>query len=446
MTGLETVAFIDDDPDVRAATTQALRIAGLAPLAFASAGDALAAIGADFAGVVVTDVRMPQIDGLELHRRLAALDPDLPVILITGHGDVEDAVRAIKSGAYDFITKPFAADRLILSVRRALGYRALVLENRLLSAAAAAPGPDIPILGDAPAMVALRATLRQLAGTDASVLIEGEPGVGKEHAARILHRMSRRRRSFSIVECGVTPDTLIAEDLFGHGARLAGQKPRVGRVEAADGGTLFLHDIDRASPALQAALARVLEERAYPLADVNDVRPVAFRAIGAASQDLSALMKAGAFRADLFYGLAMVRLQIPPLRERRADIPLLFAAFQADAARRLQRVAPPLTDAVRRRLIDHDWPGNIRELQHFAEQVVLGFDAAPSPRSDPDGMTLPQRVNRFEAGVIRDALAAAKGDVRTALAALGIPRKTFYDKLARHGIDIDAFRPGRGGG
>lgn len=440
---LELVAFIDDDADVRAATAQTLRLAGLRPLVFEGAEEALQAITGDFAGVVVSDVRMPRVDGLEVHRRLSSLDPELPVILVTGHGDVDDAVRAIKSGAYDFISKPFAPDRLTLSVMRALSYRALVLENRRLTAAAAAPIPDIPILGETPAVVALRAAVRELAETDVNVLIEGEPGVGKEHVARVLHQMSRRRRNFSVVECGVTSDTQIGDDLYGQSPQALGLKARIGRIEAADGGSLFLHDIDKASPALQTALARVLEERAFPLPDASDVRSVVFRAIGASSQDLSQRMRAGVFRADLYYGLAMVRLRVPALRERRADIPLLFATFQAEAARRLQRPAPGLTDSVRRRLFDHDWPGNMRELQHFAERVVLGFEAAPGQTGDCDGESLADRVNAFEAGVIRDALTTARGDVRTALEALKIPRKTFYDKLARHGIDIGSYRPGR---
>lgn len=439
---LDLVAFVDDDDAVRAATSQTLRLAGLQPLVFDSAHAALSAISANFAGIVVSDVRMPLLDGFEFHRRLKAADPELPVILVTGHGDVEDAVAAIKSGAYDFITKPFAPDRLIASIMRALAYRSVILDNRRLLAAAADTGPDVPILGEAPAIVALRATVRQLADTDANVLIEGEPGVGKEHVARVLHLLSRRgRRAFSVVECGALPDTMIADDVYGQSPRAPGVKPRSGKVETADGGTLFLHDIDAASPALQAALARVLEERAIPLPDSADIKPVSFRAIGASSQDLAQKIRLGAFRPDLYYGLAMVRLTIPPLRERRGDIPLLFATFQADAARRLQRPAPALTDAVRRRLIDHDWPGNQRELQHFAEQTVLGLDR-PGEAVAADELSLPERVSRFEEGVIRDALKEAKGDVRTVLESLRIPRKTFYDKLVRHRINIDDYRSG----
>lgn len=440
---LDLVALVDDDADVRAATAQTLRLAGFHPLVFECAEDALAVISSSFAGVVISDVRMPRISGLDLHRRVAAIDPELPVILITGHGDIEDAVQAMKAGAFDFIAKPFAPDRLTINARRALAYRNLVLENRRLKAAAAAPEPDVPIMGEAPAIVALRAAVRELAGADANVLIEGEAGVGKEYIALVLHQLSQRRRNFSIVECGFCLDAQIADDLFGEPPRSPGLKSRKGRVEVADGGTLFLHDVDKASPTLQAVLARLIEDRTIPLPDGSDVRPVSFRVISASSVDLEAQMRAGDFRADLFFGLSTVRLQVPPLRARRGDIPVLFATFQTEAARRLQRPAPPMTDAVRRQLVDHDWPGNMRELQHFAEQVVLGFEERSAAQDDARVLDLGERVLRFEADVIRDALIAAKGDVRTALILLRIPRKTFYDKLARHRIDIDAYRPNR---
>jgi two-component system C4-dicarboxylate transport response regulator DctD len=194
---------------------------------------------------------------------------------------------------------------------------------------------------------------------------------------------------------------------------------------------------------LQTILARLIEDRTIPLPDGSDVQPVSFRVISASSVDLEAQMRAGAFRSDLYFGLSTVRLSVPALCARRGDIPLLFATFQAEAARRLQRVAPPMTDAVRRQLVDHDWPGNIRELQHFAEQVVLGFDERGAALEDETALDLAERVLRFEADVIRDALVTAKGDVRTVLGMLRIPRKTFYDKLARHRIDIDAYRPNR---
>jgi two-component system, NtrC family, C4-dicarboxylate transport response regulator DctD len=440
----ELVMFVDDDDAVRAANAQTLRLVGLEAVTYAHPEAALAALDAHFPGCVITDLRMPRMDGLELQRRIGALDREIPVILITGHGDVEDAVVALQAGAYDFITKPFAPDRLLASVRRALNFRSLVLDNRRLVAAMEGAEPDVPLLGDAPAVVALREMIRRLADTDANVLIEGEPGVGKEHVARILHGLSRRRtRTFSVVECGLITDVQIAEDLFGEAQKSPGLRPRLGKIELADNGALFLHDVDSATPALQTALARVIEERAFTPTRGGELRSVSFRAIAAAGCDLAQAAAAGRFRRDLFYGLAMARLTIPPLRERRGDIMALFATFVQDAARRQQRPVPLLTDAVRRRLIDHEWPGNLRELQHFAERVVLGLDAATAAPQEAAEPSLPDRVNAFEAGVIKDALRVAGGDVRAALQALKIPRKTFYDKINRHGIDLDAFRSGK---
>lgn len=440
----ELVLFVDDDDAVRAANAQTLQLNGFEALTFAHPEAALAALDPQFPGCVVTDLWMPRIDGLELQRRIGALDREIPVILITGHGDVEDAVAALQAGAYDFITKPFAPDRLLASVRRALNFRSLVLDNRRLVAAMETAEPDVPLLGEAPAIVALREMIRRLANTDANIVIDGEPGVGKEHIARVLHGMSRRRaRIFSVVECGLIPDIQITEDLFGEAQKSPGLRPRLGKIELADNGTLFLHDVDTASPALQTALARVIEERAFTPTHGGEVRTVSFRAIAAAGTDLAQAAAAGRFRRDLFYGLAMARLTVPPLRERRGDITALFATFVQDAARRQQRPVPVLTDAVRRRLIDHDWPGNLRELQHFAERVVLGLDAPAATSQDSTEPSLPDRVNAFEAGVIKDALRNAGGDVRAALQSLKIPRKTFYDKVHRHGIDLDAFRTGK---
>lgn len=437
---LNLVALVDDDEAVRKASAQAFRLAGLEPLVFADAQSALAVINADFQGVVVTDLRMPRIDGIEVNRRLRAIDPDLPVILITGHGDIDDAVAALKAGAFDFIAKPFAPERLISSIRRALHHRALTLDHRRLQAGPGSDDADLPILGDTPAMAALRSLVRQIAETDVHVLIEGESGVGKEYVARILHRTSRRRRAaFTLVECSAIQDTALALELFGDSGR-GGGRQRTGLVEAANGGSLFLHDVELASPALQAAIARVIEERTYSPIGATASRSVSFRAIGASTADLSGIVEAGGFRSDLFYGLSMVRIRIPPLRERRKDIPLLFAHFQADAARRFVRPAPKLADHVRRRLVDHDWPGNLRELQLFAERVVLGLEQFEPARSVSAELTLPARVNDFEASVIREVLRGTGGDVRAALEKLGIPRKTFYDKVKRYAIDLDAFR------
>ncbi len=444
------VVFVEDDDDLRAATAQTLELAGYRPMLFPAAEPALAALDASFPGVVVSDIRMPGLGGLEFFRRLHRLDPDLPVILLTGHGDIALAVTSLHEGAYDFIAKPYPADRLLEAIRRAAEKRALVLENRSLRAAAARGGDDIAFLGEAPAMRRLRATVRQIADADVDVLVEGETGTGKEVVAEHLHRWGRRApRAFVALNCGGLPETVIESELFGHeaGAFTGAQKRRVGRIEHSDGGTLFLDEIESMPPSLQVKLLRVLETRRVEPLGTNESRKVDLRVVAAAKVDLSDPKARGDFRSDLYYRLNVVTLRLPPLRERREDIPLLFGAFLRRSAERFGRPLPDLTRDARDHLARHDWPGNVRELLHFAERFVLGLTAdAPvaETSADLDDGGLSEQVERFEAELMRAALRETNGDVRATLARLRLPRKTFYDKLKRHGITRAEFAMSEG--
>ena len=438
---LGRVLFVDDDEALRVANIQTLRLAGLEPEARSDAAGALAAVDADYPGVVVTDVRMPGMDGLALFRRLHALDPELPVILVTGHGDVPMAVSALKDGAWDFLTKPFAAEQLVLSVRRALTARQLVLENRALRAAARRAAEGDALVGETPAMRDVRAALRRLASTDADVLIEGEGGTGKELAAAVLHRWSARRaRPFVAYDCGALPLPMAQGELFGHdeGASSGARPFHAGRVDGAEGGTLFLDGLDAMPLPLQAGLLRVLEEREVLPLGGDRPHHVNVRFVAAVAEPAERLVERGALRADLFYRLSAARIALPPLRDRRDDVPLLFASLVRDAAARHRLPVPELDPAARARLLTHDWPGNVRELAQFAEAVVLDPEQATAQRNGD--LTLPERTRRFEADAIRAALAAHDGDVRAVLTALGIPRKTFYDKVTRYGIALRNFR------
>lgn len=438
------VILIDDDRDLLRATTQTLDLAGLAVTPCGSALEALALIDASFPGVVVSDIRMPRIDGLELFDRLQAVDADIPVILVTGHGDIPMAVKAIQDGAYDFIAKPFAADRLVQCVRRAGEKRALVLENRRLREEAEEDRDDTPLIGQTPVMDRLRRTLRQIADTDVDVLLMGETGTGKEVVASLLHRWSRRARgNFVALNCGALPEQIMESELFGHeqGAFTGAQKRRVGRIEHSSGGTLFLDEIESMPPATQVQMLRVLEMREVTPLGTNEVRPVDLRVVAAAKIDLGDPAERRDFREDLYYRLNVVTLSIPPLRERREDVPLLFRHFAQRAAQRFRCDVPDMSPVISRHLSEHDWPGNVRELTHFAERFVLGLEPAeetPSqaaPQTTPSGGdTLPDRLACIEAQIIRETLEAQDGDVRRTIEALGIPRKTFYDKLQRHGI------------
>ncbi|MGJ4856087.1 sigma-54-dependent transcriptional regulator [Labrys sp. La1] len=447
------VAFVDDDAVLREANAQTLRLAGFEPFLFESAVAALKAIDERFPGVVITDLRMPRIDGMELFRTLRARDPDLPVIMITGHGDIATAVEAMREGAYDFLPKPFASDRLIQSVRRATEKRALVMENRRLRQAAEEAHAPSPLLGDAPAMERLRETLRAVADADVDVMIVGETGTGKELVADQLHHLGRRRSGRLVaLNCGALPETVLESELFGHesGAFTGALKKRVGLIEHSSGGTLFLDEIESMPLSAQARLLRVLEQREITPLGSNTARQVDLRVVAAAKSDLGSPAHRGSFREDLFHRLNVVTLRLPPLRERREDVPLLFAVYLDRACRRFQREAPMLTPAMRQHLASHDWPGNVREIVHFAERVALGLaeiDLARTGRGAPasaasESASLPERLERYEADLIREALIQHRGDVRASLETLGIPRKTFYDKLTKYGINRASFEVG----
>ena len=426
------VGLVDDDDDLRAATAQTLSLAGFAVDAFSGAEAALAVVRADWPGIVVTDVRMPRVDGITLFREVRRRDPELPVLLITAHGDVAMAVDALKNGAWDFLSKPFDPDALVAAVRRAVEARALALDNRRLRALAQA-GFDSALVGQSPAIVQLRQTIAVLADADIDVCVEGETGTGKELVARLIHRGGKRaRHPFAAIACAALPEALVDAELIGDASG------RPGRVLEANRGTLFLDNVDQAGPALQARLAQLLEDRQLRTPGSRDPQPLDVRVVSATETPLDALVAEGRFSAVLLFRLCGVRLRVPPLRERREDVPLLFAHLLDAAAARLRRPPPPLTPGVRRMLLEHAWPGNVRELAHYVEQVMLGIADAGAEAADAGN--LPERVGEYEATLLREAFLAEGGDVARTLVRLGIPRKTFYYKVNRYGIDLNELR------
>ncbi len=425
------VMIVDDDATFRVALADSFAIAGLDVEIHGDGHSALANLQADFSGVLVTDIRMPRVDGHGVLDTILARDPELPVILMTGHGDIATAVTALKRGAFDFIAKPFATDHMIASVRRALEMRRLVLENRRLRLAAAEAEDGLPLLGETPVMVRLRETIRELASVNVDVLIEGETGTGKELVARLLHRWSMRNaRNFVAVDCAALPDAVADEVLFGN-------RLQRGRIAEADRGTLFLDEIDSMSPALQGKLLRVVEEREVPSAS-GEPRVIDLRIVAAAKDHLAGAVANGRFRSDLLYRLQTVRLRIPPLRERRADVSLLFAYFLGEAARQFGRPRPLINAAIKARLMSDSWTGNVRELRSFATQIVLGVGLADEYEGDQ--LSLSEQMDRFEIGIIQATLNSTQGDVGEAAEALKLPRRSLYARLQRYGIDGASFR------
>ncbi len=437
-----SITLIDDDDDFRAALVERLRLDDLAVRDFGAAEPALKALSADYPGVVVTDLRMPGIDGRGLLTRVQALDPDLPVVMITGHGDIEDAVDALKKGAYDFVAKPFDYGRLRESLGRALEKRGLVLDNRTLTRAVAAARPETTLLGESPAIQRLRAIIDQVADADMDVLIEGPTGSGKEVVARALHEGGRRRvHRFVAVNCGALPEGLIEMELFGcePGAFPGATRRRVGLVEQSHRGTLFLDEVENLSPAAQVALLRVIEQREVQPIGGASARQLALRILAASKIDLAQAVAEGSFREDLFYRLNVLKLRVPPLAERREDIPLLFAHYFALASAQRGLAPRPISDAVRRVLVEDPWSGNVRQLAHFAERAALDIPDEPSVPGGVEG-GLAERVERFERAVLEETLSRHDGAITAVSEALRLPRKTLYDKLARHGLKPTDFR------
>jgi len=435
------VFLVEDDAAVRKGCEQALSIADIPVRAFADAEKLLAALATATPALVVSDVRLPGRDGLTLLRELRQYDRELPVLLMTGHGDVAMAVEAMREGAYDFIEKPFPSERLVAAVRSALEKRALLRENRQLKERL---GSGSQIIGQSPAMQQVRQLVGTLAPTGVDILINGETGCGKEVVARAIHEASGRRGPFVAINCGALPETVFESELFGHeaGAFTGAGKRRIGRIEHANGGTLFLDEIESMPLNLQVKLLRVLQERSVERLGSNTAIPVDCRLVAASKTDLKTASTAGQFRADLYYRLNVVSIELPPLRQRREDIALLMAQFLQDAATRYQRPATAMTPADLARWTAHDWPGNVRELKNVADRWALGLPdglAQPASALLPGG-SLAEQVEAAEKAAIEKALQAADGNVARAAEALQLPKKTLYDKLTRHALVAEDFR------
>lgn len=437
------VHLVDDDADLRHALTQSLELEGFNVVAHADADGVADLPLRELYGVIVCDIRMPGEDGLEVLRRVLAIDPTMPVILITGHGDVQMAVEAMRAGAYDFIEKPFSASRLSSVVERAIEKRRLVLENRVLrSALEGADALGARLVGRNPAIQHLRAQISALADTDADVLITGETGSGKEVVARALHDFSTRAKgNFVAINCAAVPAEIFESELFGHeaGAFTGAQKLRIGKLEHASGGTVFLDEIESMPMDLQAKLLRAIEGRTIERLGSNRPVPLDTRFVAATKTDLAA--DPAKFRSDLYYRLNVITLTIPALRQRKDDIPLLFFQMAREARARYRREIPEVTPQLEAGLMAHDWPGNVRELRNVADRFVLGmwngFGSGGSIDAAPANGVLAERMDAFERSVIAAELARNGGAMKPTYEALGISRKGLYDKMRRLGISTD---------
>ncbi|MDE2586562.1 MAG: sigma-54-dependent Fis family transcriptional regulator, partial [Betaproteobacteria bacterium] len=358
-------------------------------------------------GAVVSDVRLPGKDGIALLHELQQRDRELPVILVTGHGDVAMAVQAMRDGAHDFIEKPFSSEQLVRATRQALEKRTLLLENRRLKESL--PSQDgLPVIGQSRAMQEVRRLIAALAPTDVDILINGETGCGKEVVARAIHTASGRRGPFVAINCAALPESVFESEMFGHeaGAFTGAGKRRIGKIEYAHGGTLFLDEIESMPLNLQVKLLRALQERSIERLGGNAPVAVDCRVVAASKADLKALADAGRFRPDLYYRLNVVSIDLPPLRQRREDIPLLMAHFLREAAARFGRDVPAWSAVDLEHWLAQDWPGNVRELKNAAERFCLGLGhpASTSVGNQVANLPLTQRLDQVERRYIEEAL------------------------------------------
>jgi two-component system response regulator HydG len=443
--------IVDDEPDMGRLMDAGLRAIGIDTRAVSAAEEALALVAAEDFDVVLTDLQMPGMNGLELCERLVAQRPDVPVVVVTGHGTLETAIGAIRAGAYDFVQKPIKIETLQLTVERALRHRGLSEELKRLREATS-PAPFAGIIGQSAPMRAVFDVVTRVAPTDASVLVTGESGTGKELVARALHQRSRRGSGpFVAVNLAAMPESLVESELFGHarGAFTDARAARTGLFLQASGGTLFLDEIGEMPLPLQPKLLRALQERSIrPVGGDHEI-PIDVRIVAATNQDLEARIEDGRFREDLFYRINVVRLELPPLRARGHDILALAQQAIDRFARAMHKEVRGIATPAAERLLSYDWPGNVRELQNALESAValtrfseITVDDLPEKIRDyksshvivagDDPAELPT-LDEVERRYIVRVMHSVHGNKALASRILGLDRKTLYRKLERYG-------------
>jgi len=442
------VVVIEDQPGFSESLELVLQLANFEVRCFANAELALEWLPNHFPDVVLTDLQLPGIDGVQVIARVGAIAPELPVVLMTAYGNVSKAVQAMQNGAYDFIEKPFSNDRLFVILRRASEQHRLKIENRKLrDTLSTSSGMNGILCGESAVMQRLRNTIMRVAPTSADVLISGETGTGKEIVAQLMHTFGAKPGNFVAVNCGAIPENLFESELFGHeaGAFTNAQKLRVGKIEHAHNGTLFLDEINCMPLMLQAKLLRVLQEREIVRIGSNKSIPVNIRIVAATNVDIEALVAEGKFRADLFYRLDVVAMKLPALRERREDILLLFQKFLETAMLRFQ--SPPVESGleVREKLLTYNWPGNVRELKNAAERHALGLPLLTLAEDQEESAvkstgSLKSSLHAIERMLLESALQESHCNLQTVCSRLDMNLSSLYRKLNDHHIDLDSLR------
>jgi len=442
------ILIVEDDPGLLEVLRQALELEGHEVLAATSSSQALACLADRPVDLVLADLWLQPVSGLDLLREMRLHSPDTPVIIMTGRGEIDTAVACIKEGAADYITKPFDLRKLTLDVARALERRRLQENLETLQQRLQGRSRLGALIGRAPRMLEIFGAIERVAPTQSTVLILGDSGTGKEVVAREIHQRSPRRAgAFIAVNCGSLPAALLEGELFGHekGTFTGADRDKVGLFEAAEGGTIFLDEIGVTTPQTQIGLLRVLQEREIRRVGGTQARKVDVRVIAATNADLERAMESGAFRPDLYYRLSAVTLHLPPLRERPEDLPLLAEHLLGDICRRLGKPPRTLSPRLLEVLSAHSWPGNVRELTNVLEQAVI-FSTRPVLK--PKDVSLPQAaagsgseaetLEELEKRHIERVLHMAAGNKLRAARILGIPRASLYRRIRRYQLEPDS--------
>ncbi|GAB4323205.1 MAG: sigma-54 dependent transcriptional regulator [Candidatus Sumerlaeia bacterium] len=425
--------------------------------------------------IVITDIRMPELDGFEVLKRVRALDPRIVVLIITAYATIDGAVDAMREGAFHYIQKPFSLNELLAHVDKAIEQKRLLEENIAHKQVQEFQSQDVGIVGESAAIRGIKDLIAKVAATDSAVLITGESGTGKELVARALHKSSPRAlKPFVAINCASIPENLLESELFGYekGAFTGADKTKLGLIEVANSGVLFLDEIGDLPLLLQAKILRVLQEKEIQRVGSTTTRRVDIRLIAATNQDLSDAIEAGTFREDLYYRLNVIRIHIPPLRERREDIPPLVHHFMERIAARYARPTPRLTDAAMQKLIEYPWHGNVRELVNVIERMMILREsdtigeqdlppdianprvrpgahaaantaepgAAPTAAADSSPLDYRSAKAAFEREYIVALLRETAGNIVMAARIAGISRRHLYEKIERYQIDASEFR------
>lgn len=432
------IAIVDDEKDMRQSISQWLALSGFDTETFASAEDALKGLGNDYPGIVVSDIKMPGMDGMQFLRKLKGLDSTLPVIMITGHGDVPMAVEAMRIGAFDFLEKPFNPDRMTELAKRATQARRLTLDNRVLRRELS-DGTALmkKLVGSSPAMERLKEDILDLGQADGHVLIEGETGTGKTIVAHALHAVgARASRKFVLISCAAYDEPTLGRRLFGPGQ----EDDPIPAMEEARGGTLVLEDVEALSPALQARLLTAINEQGTP----SETRIVAICNLQEQDKTCESVL-----RPDLFYRLAALRITVPPLRQRGEDILTLFTVLSEQYSEEYGCEAPQVSAQEAAQLLQAPWPGNIRQLVNVAERAVLqnrrgsgtiasllmaDSEDTQRPAMTTEGKPLKEFVEAFERMLIDNTMRRHKGSIVAVMDELCLPRRTLNEKMAKYGL------------